>query len=84
MNAELHRIWRETGTTVVLVTHPLAGAGFLRTRGVVMRPRPGRILRPFPVELPAHRDYAQVMSDPRFDRLATDLRGLLGSAAANH
>ncbi|RAO54666.1 Lipoprotein-releasing system ATP-binding protein LolD [Micromonospora saelicesensis] len=84
MNAELHRIWRETGTTVVLVTHSIAEAVFLGTRVVVMSPRPGRIIRTFPVELPAHRDYAQVMSDPRFDRLATDLRGLLGSAAANH
>lgn len=46
--------------------------------------RPGPIIRTFAVELPTHRDYAQVMSDPRFDRLATDLRGLLGSAAANH
>ncbi|MEV1146536.1 ABC transporter ATP-binding protein [Micromonospora sp. NPDC049799] len=84
MNAELNRIWRETGTTVVLVTHSIAEAVFLGTRVVLMSPRPGRILRTFDVDLPAHRDYAQVMSDSRFDRLATDLRGLLGSVAANH
>ena len=83
LNAEVNRIWRETDTTVLLVTHSIAEAVFLGTRVVVMSPRPGRIVREFDVDLPAEREYARVMSDPRFDRLATEIRSLLG-AGANH
>ncbi|MFD0599391.1 hypothetical protein ACFQZ4_49605 [Catellatospora coxensis] len=40
-------------------------------------------MRTIDVDLPAEREYAKVMSDQRFDRYATEIRGLLG-AGANH
>ncbi len=83
LNEELNRIWRETGTTILLVTHSISEAIFLGTRVEVMSPRPGRILRTFAVDLPAERRYAQVMSDPRFDRLASEVRALLGSSGSH-
>jgi NitT/TauT family transport system ATP-binding protein len=79
LNAELNKIWRETGTTILLVTHSIAEAVFLGTRVEVMSPRPGRLMRTLPVELPAERDYAQVMTDPRFGALTREIRELLGA-----
>ncbi|MFN8439942.1 MAG: ABC transporter ATP-binding protein [Caldilineaceae bacterium] len=51
MNLELHRIWRDTGTTIIFVTHSIPEAVFLSTRVVVMSARPGQILHIVPVGL---------------------------------
>jgi NitT/TauT family transport system ATP-binding protein len=45
LNDELLRIWRETRTTVVFVTHSLAEAAFLGQSVVVMGTNPGRIVK---------------------------------------
>ncbi|WP_241254676.1 ABC transporter ATP-binding protein [Brevibacillus sp. SYP-B805] len=48
-------IWRENGTTMMLVTHELDEAVYLANRVVIMSPRPGRISRIIPVDLPYPR-----------------------------
>jgi NitT/TauT family transport system ATP-binding protein len=80
MNVELHRIWAETGTTVLLVTHSVPEAVYLANRVVVMSPRPGRVLRELDVALPRHRVYAETMADPVFQDLTTTVRELLGTS----
>jgi len=58
LQQELHRIWRAEGITMILVTHDVEEAVYLGDRVVVMEPRPGRIRRIVPVDLPHPRDRA--------------------------
>jgi NitT/TauT family transport system ATP-binding protein len=81
MNVELHRIWRETGTTVLLVTHSIAEAVYLADRVVVMSARPGTVTEIIDVGLPAERDYAETMGREEFSSATTRIRRLLGAAS---
>jgi NitT/TauT family transport system ATP-binding protein len=82
LNIEMNRIWRETGTTVLLVTHSVAEAAYLANRVVVMTDRPGTIAEVIDVDLPAERDYAETMAQPEFARVTGRIRKLLGAGAA--
>jgi NitT/TauT family transport system ATP-binding protein len=76
MNSEVLRIWRQTGTTVVFVTHSIPEAVFLSTRVVVMSARPGRITRLVDVPLPQPRN-EETREDPRYFRVVTEVREAL-------
>jgi ABC-type nitrate/sulfonate/bicarbonate transport system ATPase subunit len=58
LHQELQRIWQASRVTMLLVTHDVDEAVYLGDRVVVMEPRPGRIRKILPVELPhpRHRD----------------------------
>ncbi len=76
MNAELLRIWRETHTTAVLVTHALAEAVFMADQVIVMSPRPGHIVTVVAVDLPRPRVPA-IMKDTAFFRIVNTVRDAL-------
>ena len=76
LNMELLGIWRETGSTIVFVTHSIAEAVFLSTRVVVMSARPGRITEVIDIDLPQPRT-AMTREDPRFFELGD--RGARGA-----
>jgi NitT/TauT family transport system ATP-binding protein len=85
MNSEVQRIWQQTGTTVVFVTHSIPEAVFLSSKVVVMSPRPGRIVRVIEVDLPRPRT-DDTRETPRYFELITEvretLRGRRGGASA--
>ncbi|NJN82387.1 MAG: ABC transporter ATP-binding protein, partial [Caldilineaceae bacterium] len=79
MNLELHRIWQETETTVVFVTHSIAEAVFLSNRIVVMSARPGAIMHIVEVDLPVPRG-EQTRADAAYFAIETEVRDWLRKA----
>jgi NitT/TauT family transport system ATP-binding protein len=78
MGDELLRLWRETGATVLLITHALDEAAMLSTRVGVMSARPGRFIDLVETGWPPTRD-SRIVADPGFGavtaRLWSHLRG---------
>jgi len=63
MHAELVRIWRDSQSTIVFVTHGIEESLALGTHIAVMSARPGRIRELIAVDLPRPRD----STSPRFN-----------------
>src|SRR5690349_18832650 len=77
LNAELRRIWAETGTTILFVTHSVYEAVFLAEQVLVLSANPGRVREIVAVDLPRERDLTIRETEP-FIRVAARLRDLLG------
>jgi NitT/TauT family transport system ATP-binding protein len=72
MGDELLRLWRETGATVLLITHALDEAAMLSDRVGVMSARPGRFIDMVETAWPRDRD-SRVVADSRFGTLTARL-----------
>lgn len=66
MHAELLKLWEQTGSTFIFVTHDLHEAITLADRVVVMSKRPGKAKLIVDIDLPRPRDVIDVQSDPAF------------------
>ncbi|SER84739.1 NitT/TauT family transport system ATP-binding protein [Tranquillimonas rosea] len=76
LNLQLLDIWRETGTTILFVTHSIAEAVFLGEKVVMLRAHPGRLREVVDIDLPAPRTIKQRDSQ-EFNRYCGYLRDLL-------
>ena len=69
----LRDVWRDSGASVLFVTHHIDEAVALADRVVIFTARPGRIKQIIPIELPRPRD----MFAPEAERLRRELTELL-------
>lgn len=73
---ELPPLWRERGTTTLLVTHSISEAVRLADRILVLSPRPARIVADIAVDLPQPRPHDVARSDA-FRALVDDVTAAL-------
>jgi len=78
LNDELLRIWRETQTTVLFVTHSIQEALYLGQRVLVLAAHPGRVREMVEPDLPDERGL-DVRETEGFVRQSAHLRALLES-----
>ena len=77
MQQELLRIWEDTKSTVVYITHDIGEALTLAQRVVVMTARPGRIKAIIDVPFTGKRDVVELRRNPVFGSLEADLWALV-------
>jgi NitT/TauT family transport system ATP-binding protein len=77
LSLELQRIWNEHRKTILFVTHSIEEAVLLADRVVVMSPRPGRIARIVPVDLPRPRSLGESRRSEELHRRSAELHELL-------
>lgn len=76
LNVELLRIWKQSGMTIIFVTHSLQEAAFLSERVVVMSRRPSRIGGILDVDLPDDRQIS-LKDAPELGAEVAKLRAML-------
>jgi NitT/TauT family transport system ATP-binding protein len=76
LNEELRRVWRDTGTTILFVTHSIYEAAYLGQRVLMLAANPGRVREIIPVPLPETRTL-DIRETPDFVALAAHLRRVL-------
>lgn len=83
LQEELLTIWRETGRTVIFITHSVEEAVFLGSRVLVMSPRPGSIVLDRSAVLSEHHEHlpvTELRSDPSFIALRDEVRDAIQHA----
>ncbi len=78
LNEELRRIWQETQTTILFVTHSVYESLFLGEQVLVLGANPGHVKALVTTELPRNRTLAIRETEP-FVKAAASLRQQLGS-----
>lgn len=75
---DLQRMWAAGHQTVLFVTHSIREAVFQSDRVIVMSPRPGRVERVWPIDLPRPRRL-KMATTPSFTRYTQEITDLFMS-----
>jgi len=76
-------VWKQTNTSILMITHDVDEAVFLAQRTYVLTAHPGRVQEEIAIDLPMERDY-HIKRQTRFRDAAEHIRDLLrGEAIAS-
>lgn len=76
LNLQLLQIWKETGTTILFVTHSIAEAVFLGQKVLMLKAHPGRVKEIVDIDLPEPRG-VKLRDTSKFNDYCARLRELL-------
>jgi NitT/TauT family transport system ATP-binding protein len=76
LRQELLRIWRETGKTILFVTHSISESVFLSQEILIVTARPAKIFKRITVDLPYPRHYGDVRLFEIETQLTKDFLGM--------
>lgn len=76
LNEELLRVWQETGTTVLFVTHSIPEAAFLGQKVLMLQAHPGRVKEFINIDIPYPRSLA-MRDTVEFIKVTAHLRSML-------
>jgi taurine transport system ATP-binding protein len=74
------KLWKETGKTIILITHSVEEALLLGERLLVMAPRPGRIHKEYRLpfaDLGVGQDLREVKKHPDFGKTREEILGMI-------
>lgn len=77
MNNELLKIWKQTGTTIIFVTHSIAEAAYLGQKTLVLS-TPSRVVKYMDISLPDERS-SELLDTMEFVKVTSVLRRLLAA-----
>lgn len=80
MQSLVLKLWKETGKTIILITHSVEEALLLGERLLVMAPRPGRIHREYRLhfaDLGVGQDLRDVKKHPEFAERREEILGMI-------
>jgi len=80
MQSLVLKLWKETGKTIILITHSVEEALLLGERLIVMAPRPGRIHKEYRLpfaEMGVGQDLREVKKHPEFGERREEILGMI-------
>jgi NitT/TauT family transport system ATP-binding protein len=80
LHDEVERLWRDTGFSIVFVTHNVREAVRLADRVILLSSRPGRVVAEFPVDIKRPRR----VESPEVGVLATEITARLREEVKHH
>jgi len=73
-------VWRDTGVTLLFVTHDIDESVYLGQRVIVLSSSPTTVVEDIPIDLPAERDQLNTRGQPVFVELRAHIYSLIQKA----
>lgn len=83
LNLELLNIWRESGMTIIFITHNVEEAVLLSERVYVMASHPGRVTTELTIDFGNKERNLDLISDEKFAQYCKQIESLIGELSLN-